>query len=167
MSASQNQSPILRNLTVADAEWMAALHATCFAEPQRWNAEAICALLLQPTTKALGLLIDGNPAGFIINSLVAGESEILTLAVHPDARRKGYAKQLIESFIAAHRAEHLEKIFLEVMETNIAALALYHALGFTIISKRTNYYTVIIDNVKKNIDGIVMAKQLTPLTTHS
>lgn len=139
---------------------MAALHATCFAQDQRWNAQSISGLLLQPTTRAIGLFVADNPAGFIINSLVAGESEILTLAVHPDARRQGFAKQLIQSFIAAYSAEHLEKIFLEVMENNIPAIHLYRSLGFTIISKRVNYYTTTIDGHKKTIDGIVMAKEL-------
>ncbi|WP_068268185.1 GNAT family N-acetyltransferase [Caviibacter abscessus] len=60
--------------------------------------------------------------------------EIFEIAVHPLFRRKGYASELI------NQIPNDKDIFLEVNETNSAAISFYLKNGFKIISKRKNYY---------------------------
>ena len=158
MSLPQNPSPQLRESNVDDAQNLASLHAVSFAELQRWDAASIRSLMAQPTTTSLALTHNDMILGFIMASFIAGESEILTLAIHPEHRRKGYAKTLIEKYIEQHSAKGLEKIFLEVAANNIAAIHLYQSLGFTIISKRANYYATHNENGPQMIDGHVMSK---------
>ncbi|MBY0429378.1 MAG: GNAT family N-acetyltransferase, partial [Alphaproteobacteria bacterium] len=112
MSLPPNPLPTWRELNARDAEAMASLHAASFAEPQQWTAESIRGLMLQPTTHSFALMQHDAMLGFMMASFVAGESEILTLAIHPEQRRKGYAKRLIKHFIQLHRAQKLQKIFL-------------------------------------------------------
>jgi ribosomal-protein-alanine N-acetyltransferase len=160
MSPSQNKPFNIRELTSADATWMAELHRSCFAEPQQWNADALCSLMVLKTNTSLGLMVNHTGVGFIIGSLVADEGEVLTLAIHPDHRRNGYAKLLIERLIEEGRPRGLEKIFLEVIETNTPAIKLYGALGFEIISRRTDYYRMPEGHAKKHMDGLVLSKTL-------
>jgi ribosomal-protein-alanine N-acetyltransferase len=79
--------------------------------------------------------IDGRIAGFVVSRSVHLEREILNLAVAPEWRRCGVAKALLEQQLA-RGATH----FLEVRESNLAARALYHTLGFQEIGRRLGYY---------------------------
>ena len=64
------------------------------------------------------------------------ENEILNLAVDPQFRRRGVARQLVELVLEAlHGA-----LFLEVRESNHAARKMYQSLGFQVISLRKKYY---------------------------
>jgi ribosomal-protein-alanine N-acetyltransferase len=65
-----------------------------------------------------------------------GEHEILNLAVHPDARRRGVARQLLKAVLAPSRG----KWFLEVRAANIGAIQLYENLGFRQVARREGYY---------------------------
>jgi len=76
-------------------------------------------------------------AGFLAyRTLVEGEREILNLAVAPEFRRKGIARQLWTVFLERFRGS----VFLEVRESNQAALSLYVSLGFQGLGRRLGYY---------------------------
>ena len=77
---------------------------------------------------------------FILIRAVLDEAEILTLAVRPEARRKGYARGLVEAAAALARAAGVCQLYLEVAEDNAAALALYRATGFVEVGRRPGYY---------------------------
>lgn len=68
------------------------------------------------------------------------EAEILDLAVHPDHRRHGYASALCKNLVQRISQSAVQKIFLEVRESNVAAVALYKKFGFQISGRRPNYY---------------------------
>lgn len=79
----------------------------------------------------------GHVRGFLASRETApGEREILFLAVDPAHRRRGIAKMLLQSELARSRGEW----FLEVRESNLAAIQLYTSLGFRETGKRENYY---------------------------
>ena len=60
---------------------------------------------------------------------------ILFLAVHPDARGRGYGKRLV-----AEVAEEHDTVTCHARTTNEAALAFYEALGFDVERRIGNYY---------------------------
>jgi len=68
------------------------------------------------------------------------EAEILDLAVHPAHRRKGYAAFLLHEFFQHASQSPAQKVFLEVRESNAAAIALYKKSGLEISGRRPNYY---------------------------
>ncbi len=75
--------------------------------------------------------------GFLVaRTLVAGEREILNLAVAPDFRRKGVARALLDRALEGFCGE----VFLEVRESNGVAQKFYKSLGFKELSKRKGYY---------------------------
>ena len=80
------------------------------------------------------------PEGFILARVAGGEAEILTLAVAPSARRKGFGRALVRS-AAVHAATLCStSLFLEVSDRNDAAQAVYRGLGFVTVGRRKAYY---------------------------
>jgi ribosomal protein S18 acetylase RimI-like enzyme len=64
------------------------------------------------------------------------EHEILNLGVEPASRRKGVARMLLQRALA----EAPGAWFLEVRESNLAAIRLYESLGFRPAGERKDYY---------------------------
>jgi ribosomal-protein-alanine N-acetyltransferase len=139
-----NRTPDLavRPTVAFDLDALAALHADAFAQAwdQPWNRESIATLLAMPGAFGLIGLIDGAPAGLVIARVAAGEAEILTLGVAPDARRRGLARLLLDETASRAAAEGAERLFLEVAEDNLAAQALYADAGFVRVGRRPDYY---------------------------
>ena len=126
--------------TPADAAAMAAVHATSFDAP--WGADEIATLLSGPG--GFGLVVrkpeTGAIAGFILARAIAGEAEVLTLAVDPAHRRSGVGLALVEAAAIAAAAAGAQSLFLEVASDNQAALALYRSAGFGQVGQRPAYY---------------------------
>ena len=116
---------------------LAAVHAAAFDGP--WSADEIAAVLDGPGV--FGLLAEAAvPLGMVLCRAVAGEAEILTLAVAPSARRGGVGRALVESAAGLAAQSGAETMFLEVAVDNAAALALYGAAGFVTVGRRKAYY---------------------------
>lgn len=134
-------------------EALAALHARCFTMPRPWAAGEFTALLGDPLTF---LLVEGD-AGFLMGRVVAGEAEVLTLAVAPEARRRGLGRKLVARFLYQARLRAAERAFLEVAEGNTPALRLYHSAGFAESGRRRGYYT---GPDGQRSDALVLARAL-------
>jgi ribosomal-protein-alanine N-acetyltransferase len=87
---------------------------------------------------------------------VAGEAELLTIAVDPAHRRQGLGRTLVEAFLAEARQRGAETAFLEVAEDNTAARTLYTAAGFTQTGRRKGYYR----GAGRVVDAILMGRTL-------
>src|SRR5713101_324320 len=68
------------------------------------------------------------------------EAEILGVAVPTRHRRKGYARFLLKNLLHLAQEHSTREVFLEVRESNVAALALYREFGFEATARRPNYY---------------------------
>jgi len=124
---------------------LAEIHAQCFEEP--WDAAALASLLSLPGALALLASTLGReatpevkPLGFVLLRAVADEAEILSLAVRPEARRRGHGRRLLRAAVEAARLAGAARLFLEVAEDNRPALALYSSESFAEIGRRREYY---------------------------
>ncbi|MBN2906636.1 MAG: GNAT family N-acetyltransferase [Rhodobacteraceae bacterium] len=131
---------------------LAVLHGLCFTHPRPWSADEFAALL-----DTRGVFLRGDGTGFALGRAVAGEVELLTLAVHPDARRAGRGRALLAAFEAEARAQGATEAFLEVAADNAAARALYAGAGYGLAGCRTGYYTA---PGGLRVDALVMRKAL-------
>jgi ribosomal-protein-alanine acetyltransferase len=84
--------------------------------------------------------IAGEVAGFLVARAVVAEAEILNLSIDPVKRRAGNANALLQEGIAEFRRLHVRKIFLEVRESNTAAMHFYEKNGFVRNGLRPAYY---------------------------
>ena len=119
---------------------LADLHDKAFDRP--WTALEFEDLLKSPGVFAV-LGEAGEPAeakGFILCRSIAGEAEILTIAVDPAARRRGWGAALVEIAAGIAAETGAEALFLEVAIDNLAAVALYQATGFAKVGVRKGYY---------------------------
>ena len=112
---------------------LANLHKLCFPH-KPWNANDFADL------KKSGCEIIASENGFIVYRAIADEAEIITVGVHPNARRTGIGIALIGVMEADLKKQGIKHIFLEVAEDNVAARALYEQCGFTIVGRRPRYY---------------------------
>lgn len=116
-------------------EKMAVLHRACFTTPRPWSASEIAALLDSPYCFAC--CVD---SGFLLGRAVAGEAELLTIAVIPSAQGRGIGSSLIDLFFDAARQRDSDQAFLEVAANNPAAIHLYLKKGFQQTGQRLGYY---------------------------
>ena len=131
---------------------LAALHARCFAMPRPWSAAEFVSLL-----SSKGVFLQRIAAGFALGREIAGESELLTLAVDPAMQRQGLGRRLLSAFETESRERGATIAQLEVAATNTAALALYKITGYTESGRRLRYYTPAQGD---KIDAILMRKSL-------
>jgi len=81
-------------------------------------------------------------AGYICFWSVAGEIQILNIAVRKSLRRRGIARKLIELAIRTGWEQHARVVTLEVRKSNLSALKLYESFGFRVTGERPDYYEV-------------------------
>lgn len=127
----------VRRATAADLPFLAALERAAFSLPQ--SEKDFENMLDAPDKVLLVAEADGVPVGYIGAYTVVGETDILTVAVDPAARRQGIGRLLLTALIAALSGVSAA-IYLEVRESNAAARALYTSLGFSEIGIRRGYY---------------------------
>lgn len=78
--------------------------------------------------------------GYVVATFAADQGEIQNLAVKPQGRRSGHASRLL-SFVHREAARRgATSMWLEVRESNSAAIALYTAVGYREMGRRARYY---------------------------
>ncbi len=127
-----------------DVDALAEIHSRSFQRP--WSGEELDVLLGETTTIS-GLVARyqppfarRRPVGFVLVRSVAEEAEILTIAVDPGHRGRGYGRRLLEEAVRRLYRDHVRSLFLEVETTNHVALGLYLSLGFEQVGERAGYY---------------------------
>lgn len=161
---------------MTDPEVLAALHARCFVSPRPWSAAEFAALLSDPAVflcsvggglraprapaarPPAGYLDQTEGQGFILGRVVLDEAELLTVAVAPEARRRGLGRYLLAAFEAAAVARGAARAFLEVAEDNVGALALYSGAGWGRVGWRAGYYA----RPGGAVAALVMARDFAP-----
>ncbi len=126
-----------------DARALSDIHERSF--DRGWSTEDMRALIADyPTVQPLVLRRSAagqtRIAGFVVLRIAGGEAEILTLAVGPKSRRRGFGRLLMEEAARRVYRDRADAIFLEVDEANRAAVGLYEALGFRTVGQRSRYY---------------------------
>jgi [ribosomal protein S18]-alanine N-acetyltransferase len=109
-------------------------------EASLWTETSIEGVFQQSGIAAFIAEISDRPTGFIIARWVAGEAEILNLAVRVQHRRRGLAANLFRRLLEELREHGTTRLFLEVRQSNATAIRFYQKLGFTQIGRRNGYY---------------------------
>ena len=96
-----------------------------------------------PTTRYMSIAESGNTIiGYCGVFLPAAgvEADVLTVAVLPEFRRQGIAKEFMRQIEQWSKERGASAMMLEVEHTNESAIALYINLGYMKISVRMDYY---------------------------
>lgn len=114
---------------------LAVLHARVFTVPRPFTEAEFANFLDAPST-----ILETARDGFALGRIIAGEVELLTIAVAPCCRRQGVGRALLTRF---HRAASLRdgtEVFLDVDAENRAARALYARFQYIETGRRPKYY---------------------------
>ena len=79
--------------------------------------------------------------GFLVARHLAPEWELENIAVAPDTRRQGIGERLLNALLTRAKETNSEVVFLQVRESNTAAMRLYEKAGFHQTGRRKSYYT--------------------------
>ena len=109
-------------------------------EAASWSEEALRDTVRLPGVSAFVSERGGIVSGIVVGRQVLDEAEILNLAVARGVRRQGEGRALVRRIL--HRFAELEvnRVFLEVRESNAGAIQFYRGLGFQAIGTRKDYY---------------------------
>lgn len=121
-----------------DLEAVAELERLCFSIP--WSQ----AVLEEGFSNGLDRYVvaeqDGAVVGYANFRIVAGEGEIERVAVHPDMRRRGHGRKLMEAMVEYSRSQGVTDMTLDVRVNNEKAINLYESCGFAEEGRRKDYY---------------------------
>jgi ribosomal-protein-alanine N-acetyltransferase len=131
---------VLRRAAESDIAEIAMIERTSFADP--WSERSFSDMLIHPAAIFLVASDDASdvPRGYSITIAVADEAEILNLAVAVTDRGQGIGGRLLDAAIGEVQQRGADVVFLEVRESNRAAIALYRSRGFTQRFRRSAYY---------------------------
>lgn len=106
---------------------------------EAWSASQLASMLgLSGSILAVGR-IDEEPVGFALLRSIAGEAELMLLAVHPLHRGLNHGRRLLDRCMSEAEETGAETIFLEVRDGN-PAIHLYLKAGFRQYNTRRAYY---------------------------
>ncbi len=144
-------SLVVRPYEPGDRDSLIALEAELF-ESDAWSPEVFTLELQHPFSHYL--VLEDGPAvvgyGGVRVPVPAAPGDIQTLAIHPDYRRGGWARRILNELVGYATVKGVPELLLEVRADNPAAQALYESVGFREIARRPNYYQ------PDGVDAIVM-----------
>lgn len=128
----------IRRMNWDDLEAAAEIEAACFRES--WTKPMLEESFSAPWSRFWGVEEGGCLIGYGVMSVIAGEGELLRIAVLKGFRRRGTGRKLLDAMAADAREQGVGAMTLEVRESNAAARRLYVSAGFREEARRREYY---------------------------
>ncbi|AIM25835.1 ribosomal protein S18-alanine N-acetyltransferase [Melissococcus plutonius] len=105
-----------------------------------WTEQQFFDDLLQPHSQYLIFIEENEWLGYLGYHVLLSEVQINNFVITKNKQKQGIGKQLFATFQQQLIDEKIEKVFLEVRESNKVARHFYEMLGFSMIGHRKNYY---------------------------
>ena len=129
---------IIRRMTMADVDGVAAVEAATFPTP--WSRDAFASEMKNVAARYLVAEKDGVIIGYAGAWIIIDESHITNIAVLSDHRGQGIGRRLTESLMQYLSNLGAAYATLEVRKSNEVAQNLYKSLGFIRLGVRKRYY---------------------------
>lgn len=120
-----------------DVAVLAEMEQRCFSDA--WS-ENMVRDLVDSSWDKVWVLESETILGFINYRFIAGEGELMRIAVLPEQRGHGYSKKLMDTMMEDAFQNQITDLTLEVRAGNEPAIGLYKAYGFVEEAVRKNYY---------------------------
>jgi len=144
----------MARMTRKDVAEVAALEELAFPDP--WDKQTFERELINAFSRTFVCRDEGGRlVGYIIYWIAGPEFHILNVASHPETRRQGVGRMLINRCVSDALDDGAEFVALEVRASNLPAKALYQRYGFVTVGIRPRYY-------KNGEDAEVMLLYLRP-----
>ncbi len=129
-----------RILPLQEDDLPAVLEIEQQSYPHPWTAAQFIQELDNPIATVELIWAGQRLAGYLSYWLIAGEMQILNIAIGEKFRRQGVAECLLAHVFTECREKGLQRAWLEVRASNQAAIALYRKQGFVADAIRNGYY---------------------------
>lgn len=140
---------IIRRMKVEDAPQVALIEANNFSVP--WSEKSFREAAVKTETIYVVAEENGEILGYAGAWCVFGEADITNVCVRKVSRKQGIGTRMLQFLIEEGVNVKIKTFFLEVRESNSAAISLYEKFGFQKIGIRKNFYEKPVEN------GIVMS----------
>lgn len=120
--------------------------------PHPWTEQLFRDELEQPSARLEVLFLGETVDGFAVTRCVAGEMEILNIAVAPELHGRGLGRQLLRHVLQQGVEQGVQVVFLEVRAGNRPARNLYASSGFVEVGCRKGYYRDGEDAILMNLE---------------
>jgi [ribosomal protein S18]-alanine N-acetyltransferase len=159
VSESSRGLLVVRPATPADLAEIADIERASFADP--WTHDALATAMglahVRFRVAESGGGADRRLVGYVVALVMGDEGEIADLAVAPAARRMGVGSALLARMEEEVARCGVRALYLEVRESNLAALGLYRAHEFESVGRRRAYYRRPVE------DALVLRREIAPL----
>lgn len=109
--------------------------------PSPWSLNALKSEIKNPVSHLWALTREDALSAYICFWMLDKEAQLLSLAVHPRERRKGFGHYLLKKMIETTVSEGIQIVWLEVRPSNLAGIGLYRKMGFEEVYRRPRYYS--------------------------
>jgi ribosomal-protein-alanine N-acetyltransferase len=148
----------VRPATRADLARISEIEQASFADP--WTFDALETALGLAHIRFLVAERGGGAGsrlvGYVVALVMGDEGEIADIAVDPSARRAGVGGLLLTRMEEEMARCGVRALYLEVRESNVAALGLYHGRDFEAVGRRRAYYRHPVE------DALVLRREIDP-----
>ena len=120
-----------------DFQSVSELLGYCTKSPERELSE----YMQNPCSRITVAREDGRVIGFCCVLFAGDNGDIADIAVNKDYRRRGVAAMLLQELVLYCEKKRVDSLFLEVRESNLAAIRLYEKLRFEQLTVRKKYYS--------------------------
>lgn len=143
---------IVRELKVEDSAAVAEMEQQIFSDS--WSEKSVLETVQQKQSVCFAAEKAGHLLGYLLAYHAADEAEIARIAVQKEARRQGAAGKLMQALEHYCEEHKMEKLLLDVRESNEAARSFYTKDGFVEDGIRQGFY------VNPSEDAVLMSRQL-------
>lgn len=144
---------LIRLLEASDIDEIIQLEKLCFPEDP-WSRLSFETELDNPLS-VFFVAVDeesGKMMGYGGMWLMHDIADITNIAVHPEYRREGIGKNILNLLVKIAKEKEMTAITLEVRESNIPAQKLYESAGFVRCGIRKRYYQGREDAIIMTLD---------------
>ena len=143
---------IVRELKVEDSAAVAEMEQQIFSDS--WSEKSVLETVQQKQSVCFAAEKAGHFLGYLLAYHAADEAEIARIAVQKEARRQGAAGKLMQALEHYCEEHKMEKLLLDVRESNEAARSFYTKNGFVEDGIRQGFY------VNPSEYAVLMSRQL-------
>lgn len=143
---------IVRELKVEDSAAVAEMEQQIFSDS--WSEKSVLETVQQKQSVCFAAEKAGHLLGYLLAYHAADEAEIARIAVQKEARRQGAAGKLMQALEHYCEEHKMEKLLLDVRESNEAARSFYTKNGFVEDGIRQGFY------VNPSEDAVLMSRQI-------
>lgn len=129
---------MIRRMQQEDLPQVMMLEQQIFSRP--WSEQSMGSALQQPENIYLVDVMDDEILGYLGIWCMAEDGDLCNMAVAEHVRHRGIAASLLDEGMACCRKQGIQRILLEVRESNVPARTLYQRKGFIAIGVRKQYY---------------------------